>query len=74
MTHVDWNPFPKEKPTREDAYLTTIIVKGEKYVIKNYWLSNGGIGRWSEWDWDNRVIAWAEMPEPYKAKKRNEYV
>lgn len=68
MTHVDWHPYPKEKPTEEDAYkdfLLTVDVGRGAFVTKDQWLS---VGYWDTYLQDE-VIAWAELPKPFEEKK-----
>lgn len=61
-----WHPFPKSKPKNDGEYLTTVLFKtGDKYVISNYWICNGGNGKWVD-GFEHNIIAWAEQPEPYK--------
>lgn len=71
MTHVDWHPYPKSKPKNDGEYLTTVLFKtGDKYVISNYWICNGGNGKWVE-GFEHSIIAWAEQPEPYSKEMKN---
>lgn len=64
MTHVDWHPYPKEKPLEKDhlkKFLVTIVGSdGEYYVEEDEWFVDDFEG------WGFFVIAWAEMPEPYR--------
>ena len=62
MTHVDWHPYPEEKPKNGNKYLITL----KKYSG----LLKIGIAYFDEDDWiifnaEIQVIAWAELPEPY---------
>ena len=66
--HVDWHPYPENKPTEEDAYkdfLLTIDAGLGPFVTKGQWLS---VGCWDAY-LDIEVLAWAELPEPYKPEK-----
>lgn len=76
MTHVDWNPYPEEKPPKPKQ------IGGEFYLITLSPKINPpdpiGIGLWlgdtdplQNWKGlpDNYVIAWAEEPEPYKPQE-----
>ena len=56
---VKWHPYPQERPIEDDAYLITVKYRHTRKVMK--------------WDCFNGyfnvygyVIAWAELPEPYK--------
>lgn len=60
---VKWHPYPKEKPKREGVYLVTL--KDEE--VTSDWF-NSGYFRFYVDD----VIAWAELPEPYRPKVKNE--
>ena len=70
MTQVDWHPYPKEKPKFYEPVLVTLLYHdGSEFVeidilhcyqhlkIKEKWGFDGP---------DRKVIAWAELPEPYK--------
>ena len=68
MTHVDWKPYPENKPKEEKQYLISFYVFTENrngvdidfYDPKHdVWDVYGG-GVYT------RVTAWAEKPEPYK--------
>lgn len=69
MTHVDWHPYPKEKPTEEKSYLISFYV----YTEKRYGIDTEFYD--PEHDvWDvygdgvyTKVYAWAEKPKPYHA-------
>lgn len=68
MIKVDWHPFPKEKPKKDGEYLVTCVGIGGEFVEKLWWqkkLKNfyNGISFWTN------VIAWAELPKPYKQPK-----
>lgn len=64
MTHVDWHPYPEEKPTKKDRYLISIDDgNGHQYITiatlyKDIFWESGVI--------DHIVIAWADLPEPYR--------
>ena len=65
MTKIDWHPYPEEKPTEKDAYkdfLLTIDDGLGSFVTKDQWLS---VDCWDTY-LDDKVIAWAELPEPYE--------
>jgi len=54
-----WHKYPEEKPHKEGSYL--ISTNTEVYIDTwwdNYWV-----------DTDEPVIAWMELPEPYKEGK-----
>lgn len=64
MTHVEWKPYPKEKPKNEEFYLVTFIANGLRYVIEDFYAFDC---------WHHafgKVIAWAEKPEPYREDKK----
>ena len=66
MTHVDWQPYPEEKPPCTDDYLIT-IKKGRKLCVTKdcYDINEGEF----EIEFNTKIIAWAEMPEPYKPEE-----
>ena len=61
---VKWDPYPQEKPPKQmQSYLTTMpkgIVGINTFIDSVFGL------------YDNEVIAWAELPEPYKEEKNND--
>ena len=69
MTHVDWHPYPLEFPQSGDNYLITVKDDhGFRYVGTAMYMNVTG------WLIDKRykVIAWAEMPEPYNPEAKDE--
>lgn len=65
MTHVDWKPYPENKPKVSCDYLVTFKFKrlGLRFVgtalystTKKRFFPNPLLS----------VLAWAELPEPYK--------
>lgn len=68
MTHVDWHPYPEETPQSGDNYLVTVIDQSDhktRYVGTALFLNVTGWNVSSRY----RVIAWAELPEPYKPEE-----
>ena len=61
-TKVKWHPYPKERPPKDDDYLITIKGKHIKKVMK--WNSVNGY-----FNIYVNVIAWAELPKPYKEEE-----
>lgn len=51
-------------PVREGRYLVTITWMGKRLVFTDYWIEPLG---WDEWHDD--VVAWAELPEPYRGEE-----
>ncbi|MCR5006531.1 MAG: hypothetical protein K6A77_11580 [Clostridiales bacterium] len=49
---------------REGRYLVTITWMGKRLVFTDYWIEPLG---WDEWHDD--VVAWAELPEPYRGEE-----
>lgn len=81
MTHVDWHPFPKEKPKDDGYYIVTINPFLNSYpVVSDFWKSmtvcdedfskTETVSFWGTYG--NQVLAWAELPEPYRPEKENE--
>ena len=59
MPTPQWMPYPANEP-KKGKYLVTARYKGGLIVdIDDYFVYGFD-------DWGNAVIAWAEMPEPYK--------
>lgn len=61
-TTVVWHPYPQEKPSRKGTYLVTLDwTSAEKWVWAMRYNKEVPFGR--------EVIAWAEMPKPYKGEE-----
>ena len=54
---IIWHPYPHEKPPKDWLYLITLKFGNTKEVSMGY-LTKG--------IYSNTLIAWAELPEPYK--------
>ena len=68
MTQVKWHKYPEETPRYYGDYLITytVPIKSSKNRAEVTYFD-----RWTDsncWDVfkDREVIAWAELPEPYK--------
>ena len=77
MTHVDWHPYPKEKPTKPKQiggkfYLVTLSPKinPSNSIEIGLWLGDANPLRNWEGLPDHYVIAWKELPEPYNPEKK----
>ena len=58
-TKVKWHPYPQEPPIEDKDYLITVKYRRTRKVMK--WDSvNGYFSVYGD------VIAWAELPKPYK--------
>lgn len=57
---IDWFPYDAVKPQENGHYLITARQDGCLYVTTDDFYSFG----WDDWGGD--VIAWAELPEPYR--------
>ena len=69
--HVDWHPYPEEKPKEADMYndfLLTVDAGLGPFVTKDQWLS---VDCWDTY-LDEEVLAFAEMSEPYKPEEDDE--
>lgn len=60
---INWIPFAKKEPAEGKQYLVTVRYKNKLFVDVDDYFSYG----WD--DWGDAVVAWAEMPEPYKEEK-----
>lgn len=66
MTHVDWKLYPKDMPDSGESYLVTVEDEhGFRYVGTAVYMNLTG------WLVD-KVIAWAELPEPYRQEVKDE--
>ena len=66
MTKINWHPYPEEKPRRTGDYLVTFQKRRKLYVTKDCYDINEGD---FEIDFYVKVVAWAELPEPYKPEE-----
>lgn len=64
---TEWHPYPKEKPKIEGVYLATAVFGSIKEVVTAYF----GRGRFGN-EFNNYVIAWAELPEPYEKENNGQ--
>ena len=64
-TKIVWHPYPKEKPIEFTWCLITSLSGNRKVSIRMFGKTQFSIR-------DDEVIAWAELPEPYKEEKGNE--
>ena len=70
MTHVDWHPYPDEQPTKLRLYLVTYKNKDyEPCIYVALYFNGWRTGSLSELE---DVIAWAELPEPYRPEVNND--
>lgn len=57
---INWIPYKEKEPEEGKRYLVTVRYKGNLIVdIDDYFVYGFD-------DWGNAVMAWAELPEPYK--------
>ena len=66
MTDKEWIPLTKNLPLDLRYVLITSAAKGVlmgRYFINGKWLVTDGI-------WLTDVIAWMELPEPYKPENK----
>ena len=56
-----WHSYPAEIPDKDGTYLIT-SENGSVYVFP-FWVSNG---KFSKDRRSSKVVAWMEMPKPYK--------
>lgn len=66
---ITWHPYPEEKPPCTDDYLIT-IKKGRKLCVTKdcYDINEGEF----EIEFNTKIIAWAELPEPHQPEVKNE--
>ena len=59
---IEWHPYPQEKPEEYDEYLVTVKDEQDLFTFTTYWLPEGN----TFIDFSRYIVAWAELPEPYK--------
>lgn len=67
MTHVDWHRVPKE----EQSVLVTYIDEEGKIKVTEDTYFHGQFD-YCQAELGCKVLAWAEMPNPYKQEAQNE--
>lgn len=72
MTHVDWHPYPEEKPELWSIKLVTFIDCGRPQISIEILVPNGNEEVWGPPGFPLEVIAWADMPEPYQPEVNND--
>ena len=60
---VNWHTYPEEKPDEFGEYLSTVKSKKKRYISTSYWFNDT---REFFHEDKEKVLAWVEMPEPYK--------
>ena len=70
---VKWHPYPEEKPKNDslNPYLVTWLydgVCGKEPEVDLFYYEDDAF----KWNLENEVIAWAELPEPYKEQKNDQ--
>lgn len=63
LDHIEpsWHSYPAEIPDKDGTYLVT-SENGSVYVFP-FWVSNG---KFSKDRRSSKVVAWMEMPKPYR--------
>lgn len=77
MTKIKWYPYPKTEPKKtKKSYLVTCVDRNRhKVVTIDYYAKKADVEPYTgrvkeaEWGFYSRVVAWAELPEPYKTSK-----
>ena len=59
----NWIPVAEREPKENKRYLVTVFFNGETYVDIDDYFCYG----WD--DYGDAVIAWAELPEPYRKEQ-----
>ena len=70
---VIWHKYPEEKPKNNSniPYLVTWLFDAfgtKEPTVDMFYYEEDSF----KWNPENEVIAWAELPEPYKEEKGNE--
>lgn len=67
MTKVNWHQYPDEMPDSGKDYLVTIEgPDGTRFVCMSHFMY---LTEWIKPNKYFKVIAWAELPEPYKPEE-----
>lgn len=62
----NWHPYPDEIPYNSGYCLITLIYKRKRYIDMGSWYPERRI-----FDREEKIIAWAEMPDPYEEESNN---
>lgn len=62
---VVWHKYPEDKPNEKDTYIVTLKFGKDLLTSTTDWIPEQN----TFWDFGDSVVAWAEMPEPYKEVK-----
>lgn len=57
-----WHSYPQEKPNEKDTYIVTLKFGKDLLTSTTDWIPEQN----TFWDFGDSVVAWAEMPKPYK--------
>lgn len=63
-----WIPCNKELPKKSGRYLAIVTFGKSKFQIIEILIFKKGRNRWFRQGRGNEVIAWRELPEPYKGE------
>lgn len=73
MTHVEWHPYPEEKPKQLTSYLVTVRLPtvGSYRTVLFYAVRSPDLDMWGldRSGSQGRVVAWAEIPDAYEPKE-----
>lgn len=76
MTHVDWHPYPKEKPKITGTYIVTIESScyGDTFEHLELagWIGGNFHVRNANFHKNGVIVAWMLLPEPYRPEANNE--
>lgn len=63
---IEWYKYPEEKPKEANEYLITVNCDFFNITTSAIWENGRFVDNEEEQNEIDSVIAWAEMPEPYK--------
>lgn len=67
---VKWHPYPEEKPKKSDLYLITVKnINIKPFVCQDVFNDYTKVFRFERYSMIEKIIAWAELPEPYNEDK-----
>ena len=72
---VKWHPYPEEKPKYKKNYLVTIYCLDDEYDEDDAYLTTAIFYWFGDCFFDPfhpcwAVVAWAELPKPYKPESK----
>ena len=70
-TEIEWHKYPEDKPKHVDEYLVTVNCGYFDITSSAIWKDEKFTDYENELGRINSIVAWSEMPAPYKEEVNN---